>query len=72
MQGGITVVRGAPSSYYVFNRKGDRLLVLSRKQNESIVIDNAMDIVVLEIGPDEVKFGIICPDDAPVRCGCAR
>ncbi len=68
MQNGIPMVRGAASSYYVFNQNGQRLLILTRKQNESIVIDNTIDIVVLEINCNEVKLGIICPDDTPVRC----
>ena len=68
MQNGIPVVRGAASSYYIFNQKGQRLLILSRKRNESIVIDNSIDVVVLEINCNEVKLGIICPDHIPVRC----
>jgi hypothetical protein len=68
LQNGIPMVRGAASSYYIFNQNGQRLLILTRKQNESIVIDNAIDIVVLEVNGNEVKLGIICPDDMPVRC----
>ncbi|MGA2797329.1 MAG: carbon storage regulator [Thermoguttaceae bacterium] len=68
LQNGIPVVRGAASSYYVFNQNGQRLLILTRKQNESIVIDNAIDIVILEVNGNEVKLGIICPEDTPVRC----
>ncbi len=68
IQNGIPVVRGASASYYIFNQKGQRLLILTRKQNESIIIDNTIDVVVLEINSDKVKLGIICPDDTPVRC----
>jgi carbon storage regulator CsrA len=68
LHNGIPIVRGAASSYYVFNQNGQRLLILTRKQNESIVIDNTIDIVVLEVNCNEVKLGIICPDDTPVRC----
>jgi hypothetical protein len=68
LQNGIPMVRGAASSYYVFNQNGQRLLILTRKRNQSIVIDNAIDIVVLEINCEEVKLGIVCPDDMPVRC----
>jgi carbon storage regulator CsrA len=63
LQNGIPMVRGTTSSYYIFNQKGQRLLILTRKHNQSIVIDNAIDIVVLEVNCDEVKLGIICPDD---------
>jgi carbon storage regulator CsrA len=68
IQDGIPIVRGASSSYYIFNQKGQRLLILTRKRNESIIIDNSIDIVVLEINRDEVKLGIICPENTPVRC----
>jgi hypothetical protein len=72
VQSGIPVVRGATPSYYIFNQKGERLLILSRKQNEGIGIDNAIDIVILEIGSDEVKLGIVCPDDASPNCDSAH
>jgi carbon storage regulator CsrA len=69
MQNGISMVCDSTSSYYIFNKKeGRRLLVLTRKQNESIVIDDSIDIEVLEINGNQVKLGIICPDDMVVRC----
>jgi carbon storage regulator CsrA len=68
LQNGIPMVRGASSSYYIFNQNGQRLLILTRKRNESIIIDNTIDVVVLEVNGNEVKLGIICPDDTLVRC----
>jgi hypothetical protein len=68
MHNGVPLVHCSTSSYYIFNRDGQRQLILSRKQNESIVIDNSIDIVVLEINGNQVKLGIICPDDTAVRC----
>ena len=59
---------GPSRVYYFFNQNGQRLLILTRKQNESIVIDNAINIVVLQVNGNEVKFGIICPEDTTVRC----
>ncbi len=67
VQNGIPIVRGGISGYYVFNQNRQRLLILSRKRNQSIVIDNYIDIVVLEISENEVKLGVIGPDDIAVR-----
>jgi len=62
------MIRGGGLSYYVFNQDGQRLLILTRKQHESIVIDRTIDVVVLETNNNEVKLGIICPDGMPVCC----
>jgi carbon storage regulator len=43
------------------------MLVLSRKKNESIVIDNDITVVVVEIRPDKVRLGIEAPSDVPVH-----
>lgn len=37
---------------------GDSMLVLSRKVNESIVIDGGIEIMVVEIRGDRVRLGI--------------
>lgn len=37
------------------------MLVLSRKQNESLVIDNDVTVTVLEIRGDKVRLGIEGP-----------
>ena len=42
------------------------MLALSRKVNESIVINNNVEIVVLEIKGDQVKIGIKAPKSVPV------
>lgn len=62
------MVRRGISSYYIFNQDGKRLLILSRKEHESIIIDQTIDVVVLEVNENDVKLGIICPDDTVVRC----
>lgn len=46
---------------------GDAMLVLSRKKNESIVIDNDIKIVVVEIRGDKVRLGIEAPKEVPVH-----
>jgi carbon storage regulator len=43
------------------------MLVLSRKKNESIVIDNSITVTVVEIRGDKVRLGIVAPKDIPVH-----
>ena len=43
------------------------MLVLSRKKNESIVIDNDITIVVVEIRGDKVRLGVEAPKEIPVH-----
>ena len=42
------------------------MLALSRKKNESIVINNDTEITILEIKGDQVKIGITAPKSVPV------
>ena len=42
------------------------MLTLSRKKNESIVINNDIEVTVLEIKGDQVKIGITAPKSVPV------
>jgi len=44
------------------------MLVLTRKKNESIVINNDITIVVVEIRGDKVRLGV----EAPVQCPVHR
>jgi carbon storage regulator len=41
------------------------MLVLSRKKNESIVINDDITIVVVEIRGDKVRLGVEAPNDVP-------
>ena len=43
------------------------MLVLSRKKNESIVIDDRITIVVVEIRGDKVRLGVEAPKEVPVH-----
>src|SRR3954471_6984160 len=43
------------------------MVVLSRKKNESIVINNDITIVVVEIRGDKVRLGIEAPKEVPVH-----
>jgi len=42
------------------------MLALSRKVNESIVINQDVEITILEIKGDQVKIGIQAPKSVPV------
>ncbi len=42
------------------------MLVLSRKKNESIVIDGNIVITVVEVRGDKVRIGIEAPSEVPV------
>ena len=43
------------------------MLVLSRKKNEAILINDDIEIVVVEIRGDKVRLGIVAPQQVPVH-----
>ena len=43
------------------------MLVLSRKKNESIVINDDIEVTVVEIRGDKVRLGIVAPKEVPVH-----
>ena len=43
------------------------MLVLSRKKNESIVINNDITVTIVEIRGDKVRLGIVAPKEVPVH-----
>ena len=43
------------------------MLVLSRKRNESIVIDGNIVITVVEVRGDKVRLGIQAPREIPIH-----
>jgi carbon storage regulator len=43
------------------------MLVLSRKKNESIIINDEITIVVVEIRGDKVRLGVEAPKAVPVH-----
>jgi len=47
--------------------KEESMLVLSRKKDESIVINNDITIVVVEIRGDKVRLGVEAPKEVPVH-----
>lgn len=42
------------------------MLALARKLNESIIIDDNIEITVLEIKGDQIKIGIDAPKSVPI------
>ena len=44
----------------------NRMLALSRKKNEAIVINNNIEITILEIKGDQVKIGVSAPKEVPI------
>ena len=43
------------------------MLVLSRKKNEKIVIDENIIITIVEVRGDKVRLGIEAPRDVPIH-----
>ena len=43
------------------------MLVLSRKKNESIVIDGNIVVTVVEVRGDKVRLGIEAPREVPIH-----
>jgi carbon storage regulator len=43
------------------------MLVLSRKRNESVVINDNITVVVVDVRGDKVRLGIEAPKDVPVH-----
>ena len=46
--------------------EGKRMLALSRKKNEAIIINNNIEITVLDIRGDQIKLGISAPKEIPI------
>ncbi|MBO6111882.1 MAG: carbon storage regulator CsrA [Lachnospiraceae bacterium] len=42
------------------------MLTLSRKKNESVMLNNNIEITVLDIKGDQVKIGIAAPKEVPI------
>jgi carbon storage regulator len=47
-------------------RRATKMLALSRKKGEALVISNNIEVTILEIKGDQVKIGISAPREVPV------
>ena len=43
------------------------MLVISRRTNESIIIDNEIEITVIEASKDKIKIGINAPKSVTIK-----
>jgi carbon storage regulator len=51
---------------FLANRKGYRMLVLTRKSNQSIMIGDDVEVSVLSVMGEKVRIGIQAPQEIPV------
>ena len=49
------------------NRRGEDMLALTRKKNESIIIGDNIEIKILDITGDKVRIGIEAPMDISIH-----
>ena len=42
------------------------MLTLSRKKNESLIVNNNIEVTILDIKGDQVKVGISAPKEVPI------
>ena len=47
-------------------RAVSRMLALSRKKDESIIINDDIEITIIEVKGDQVKLGITAPKSIPI------
>jgi len=56
---------GVPCLFFIF--KGDKMLIISRKRDEKIIIADDIEITILEVGRNRVRFGIKAPKHIPIQ-----
>lgn len=44
----------------------NKMLALTRKKNESLIINNNIEITILEVKGEQVKIGISAPKEIPI------
>ena len=42
------------------------MLVLSRKKNQSVVIDSSIEVFVVDVNQDQVKLGFVAPKNMQI------
>jgi carbon storage regulator len=63
---GEPVMGGPHAGRLSANRKGYRMLVLTRKSNQSIMIGDDVEVSVLSVMGEKVRIGIQAPQEIPV------
>ncbi len=43
------------------------MLIISRKKDQKIVVDDEIEITILEVGRNRVRFGIKAPKHIPIQ-----
>lgn len=51
---------------FLKKEKVSRMLALSRKKDEAIIINDDVEVTVIEIKGDQVKLGITAPKSVPI------
>lgn len=46
--------------------EGNNMLVLTRKKNESIIINNEIEITVVDVQNDQIRIGISAPKNVSI------
>lgn len=44
----------------------NKMLALSRKKNEALILNNDIEVTILDIKGDQVKLGISAPKNVPI------
>ena len=64
---GLPTANGKGRSYYISRHDGRRMLVVERRSGECLRINGTIEVVILEIQSDVVKFAIECLPDKDAK-----
>jgi hypothetical protein len=59
---GVPTVRGKAHAHYLTGQSGQRMLVVARKPGERIRINDTTEVVILEVGPNQVTMSVETTD----------
>jgi hypothetical protein len=52
---------------HTYNRGKSCMLIISRKKDEKIIVADDIEITILEVGRNRVRFGIKAPKSIPIH-----
>jgi hypothetical protein len=58
VHGGLPTAKGNAWSYYVSNHRGHQMLVSELSKGDRVRINDATDVIILEIHDGQIKIGI--------------